>query len=39
MSGIFSFVLWGGVLAITGWAAWTLSGGFTTERAEPDTPY
>jgi lipopolysaccharide biosynthesis regulator YciM len=39
MSGIFSFVLWGGVLALTGWAAWTLSGGFTTERPGPDTPY
>src|SRR6266436_609594 len=39
MSGIFSFVLWGGVLALTGWAAWTLSGGFTTERPAPDTPY
>jgi len=39
MSGIYSFVLWGGVLALTGWAAWTLSGGFTTERPAPDTPY
>jgi lipopolysaccharide biosynthesis regulator YciM len=39
MSGIFSFVLWGGVLALTGWAAWTLSGGFTTERPAPDTPF
>ena len=39
MSGILSFVLWGGVLAVTGWAAWTLSGGFTTEREAPDTPY
>jgi lipopolysaccharide biosynthesis regulator YciM len=39
MSGIYSFVLWGGVLALTGWAAWTLSGGFTTARPGPDTPY
>jgi len=39
MPGIYSFVLWGGVLALTGWAAWTLSGGFTTERPAPDTPY
>lgn len=39
MSSIFSFVLWGGVLALVGWAAWTLSGGFTTERPGPETPY
>lgn len=39
MPGIYSFVLWGGLLALTGWAAWTLSGGFTTERPGPDTPY
>ncbi len=39
MPGIFSFVVWGGLLALTGWAAWTLSGGFTTESPGPDTPY
>ena len=39
MSGIYAFVLGGGVLALVGWAAWTLSGGFRTERAGPDTPY
>ena len=39
MSGVFAFVLWGGILALTGWAAWTLSGGFTTERPKPETPY
>ncbi len=26
-------------MALVGWAAWTLSGGFTTERTGPDTPY
>ena len=39
MSGIYAFVLGGGVLALVGWAAWTLSGGFTTERSGPDTPF
>src|SRR5258706_14383839 len=39
MSGIAAFALWGGILAVVGWAAWTLSGGFTTERPKPDTPY
>jgi lipopolysaccharide biosynthesis regulator YciM len=39
MPGIYSFVFWGGVLALTGWAAWTLSGGFTTERPGPETPF
>jgi lipopolysaccharide biosynthesis regulator YciM len=39
MPGIYSFVFWGAVLALTGWAAWTLSGGFTTERPGIDTPY
>jgi len=39
IQGITSFVLWGGILALTGWAAWTLSGGFTTERPAPETPF
>src|SRR6267143_3867579 len=39
MSDLYAFVLGGGALALVGWAAWTLSGGFTTERPEPDTPY
>src|SRR2546428_3989042 len=39
MPGIYAFVLGGGVLALVGWAAWTLSGGFTTERPDLDTPY
>lgn len=39
MSGIYAFVLGGGILALVGWAAWTLSGGFTTERSGPDTPF
>jgi lipopolysaccharide biosynthesis regulator YciM len=39
IQGIGSFVFWGGVLALVGWAAWTLSGGFTTERPRPDTPF
>src|SRR3989442_8362336 len=39
MPDLYAFVLGGGVLALVGWAAWTLSGGFTTGRAEPDTPY
>jgi lipopolysaccharide biosynthesis regulator YciM len=39
MSDLSAFVVGGGVLALVGWAAWTLSGGFTTERREPDTPY
>ena len=39
MPGIYAFVLGGGVLALVGWAAWTLSGGFTTVRPGPDTPY
>jgi lipopolysaccharide biosynthesis regulator YciM len=39
MPGIYAFVLGGGVLALVGWAAWTLSGGFTTERPGLDTPY
>jgi lipopolysaccharide biosynthesis regulator YciM len=39
MSDLYAFVVGGGVLALVGWAAWTLSGGFTTERRGPDTPY
>ena len=39
IQGISAFVIWGGVLAVVGWAAWTLSGGFTTERPQPETPF
>src|SRR5439155_10126229 len=39
MPALYAFVLGGGVLALVGWAAWTLSGGFTVDRAGPDTPY
>ena len=39
IESITSFVFWGGVLALVGWAAWTLSGGFTTERPKPETPF
>jgi lipopolysaccharide biosynthesis regulator YciM len=39
MQDLYAFVLGGGILALVGWAAWTLSGGFTTEPARPDTPY
>jgi lipopolysaccharide biosynthesis regulator YciM len=39
IQGITSFIFWGGVLALVGWIAWTLSGGFTAERPRPETPY
>lgn len=39
ISGIYAFVLGGALLALAGWAAWTLSGGFTTGRRGPDTPF
>lgn len=39
MQEIYAFALGGGVLALVGWAAWTLSGGFTVDRRGPDTPY
>ncbi len=39
MPGLWTFVLGGAVLALVGWAAWSLSGGFTAERAAPETPY
>ena len=39
MPGLTAFVIGGGILALVGWAAWTLSGGFTTVRPGPDTPY
>ncbi len=39
MSGPLAAVLAGAVLALVGWAAWTLSGGFTADRATPETPY
>ncbi|TMQ51021.1 MAG: tetratricopeptide repeat protein [Candidatus Eisenbacteria bacterium] len=38
-SGIYAFVLGGALLALVGWAAWTLSGGFTTDRRGPETPF
>ncbi len=37
IQGIGAFVFWGGVLALVGWAAWTLSGGFTAERPRRET--
>src|SRR3990172_5397520 len=39
MPGILTFVLGGAVLALVGWAAWSLSGGFSTHRTTPETPY
>lgn len=39
IQGIGAFVFWGGVLALVGWAAWTLSGGFTAERPRRETPF
>ncbi|HZI89410.1 MAG TPA: tetratricopeptide repeat protein [Candidatus Polarisedimenticolia bacterium] len=39
IQGIESFVFWGGILALVGWAAWTLSGGFTTEKPREETPF
>lgn len=39
MSGLLAFALAGAVLALVGWAAWTLSGGFTVEKPPPETPY
>lgn len=39
MQAIYAFVVGGGVLALIGWAAWTLSGGFTVARPGLDTPY
>lgn len=39
MSGPLAAVLAGAVLALVGWAAWTLSGGFTADRSAPETPF
>jgi len=39
MPGILTFVLGGAVLALVAWAAWSLSGGVTGQRAAPETPY
>ncbi|MBI4364954.1 MAG: tetratricopeptide repeat protein [Candidatus Latescibacteria bacterium] len=39
MPGPVAALVAGAILALVGWAAWTLSGGFTAERAKPETPF